>query len=100
VDDGSLIFEVESVKEHEIHTIIMYNGVLGEYKGLVVPGLKPEIPTISEVDLDDINFCCENDIDIIALSHIRTAQDVIDVRNLPNVKEKKYENSSENRNSR
>jgi len=88
VDDGTLIFEVETVQDKFIYTTVMFNGVLGENKGLIVPGIKTSLPAISEVDLRDIEFCCENEVDFIALSHVRSPQDVITVRNLQCVKDK------------
>jgi len=87
VDDGFLMFKVESKTETEIMTTALYNGVLGERKGVGVPGLVRDLPSLSESDIDDILFCCENNIDFLAVSRVQKAQDILDIANLQCVKD-------------
>ena len=81
VDDGMLEFEVQSIDKTEIYCIALNSGVLKSRKGVNLPGISVDMPTISEEDLNDIDFGIENDIDFIALSFVKNAKDVIKIRN-------------------
>lgn len=76
LDDGLIELEVLEVIEKDIKCIIKNDGVLKNKKGINVPGIKINLPALSEKDRDDIIFGIKNDIDFIAASFIRKAADV------------------------
>lgn len=89
VGDGLLAFSVDSVTDTEIHTTILNNGILGQVKGMNLPGCVVDLPAVTEKDRDDISFGVKNDVDFIAASWIRKAADVEEIRNLPGVRDSK-----------
>lgn len=80
LDDGYLILKVKKVEPNYIHTKIIKGGKLSDKKGIVVPGSKTNAPSISEKDLQDLQFALKNDVDIIALSFVRSSKDIIELR--------------------
>ncbi|WP_375372165.1 pyruvate kinase, partial [Shigella flexneri] len=57
-------------------------GMLGSRKGVNAPGVSISLPGITPKDADDIRFGLDNDIDFIAASFVRKAQDVLDIREI------------------
>lgn len=82
LDDGLIELSVQSVSSDEVFCKVVNGGVLGENKGINLPGTPIDMPYLNERDSNDIIFGLENDVDFIALSFVRTAQDVRDVRRL------------------
>ncbi len=83
IDDGLIGLEVlEIVDETDIKCLVKNPGVVKNHKGVNVPGVKVKLPAITEKDIDDIKFGIKNDIDFIAASFIRKAEDVIEIRKI------------------
>lgn len=83
VDDGLLSFRVTSLADHEVHTVVLNDGVLGETKGVNLPGIPViDLPAITEKDKQDLRFGVEMGVDFIAASFIRQAADVLTIREL------------------
>ncbi|MDN3018249.1 pyruvate kinase [Paenibacillus sp. BSR1-1] len=84
LDDGLIGLEVIKVDraENEIHTKILNSGTLKNKKGVNVPGVSVKLPGITEKDRQDILFGIEQGIDFIAASFVRTAKDVLEIRQL------------------
>ncbi len=80
IDDGLIELEVLSVAGNEIKTKVLNGGDIKNNKGVNVPGVKINLPAITQKDIDDIKFGIENDIDFIAASFIRKAADVLEIR--------------------
>ncbi len=80
VDDGLIELEVVEINGEEVVCIAQNNGELGENKGINLPGVSVKLPALSEKDISDLKFGCENNVDFVAASFIRKAQDVRDVR--------------------
>lgn len=80
VNDGFIELEVESVTKYDIITKVVTGGVLTNNKSINLPGINVDMPYLSEVDKQDIKFAIENDIEFLALSFIRTAEDVESVK--------------------
>jgi len=87
VDDGLIGLTVESVTETEVHAIVQNDGVLGQIKGVNLPGVVVNLPAVTDKDKDDIAFGVQHDVDFIAASFIRKAADVEEIRNLPGVRD-------------
>ncbi len=82
IDDGLVGMEVTSVEGQDIHCIVKNDGVISNHKGVNVPDVHVNLPYISEKDRADILFGIENDVDYIAASFARCADDIRQIREL------------------
>ena len=73
--DGTIELRVDSVAASEVATTVVRGGVLGERKGINLPGVSVKAPSLTEKDLDDLRFGVAQGVDYIALSFIRRATD-------------------------
>lgn len=80
LDDGRLSFEVTETDDRNITCRVLVGGELKNRKSLNVPNVPIEMPYLSETDKSDVLFGIEKDVDFIAASFVRSAQDVIDLR--------------------
>ena len=82
IDDGLIGLEVETVKGVEILCKVTNGGELGERKGVNVPGVPIQLPSITDKDVEDIKFGLAEDFDFVAASFIRSADAVRQIRSL------------------
>ncbi len=82
LDDGLLEVEVARVEGRRIFTQIVQGGKLTSHKGLNLPTTKLKIPALSEKDRADAKFGVKLGVDFVALSFVRSPQDVKDLRTL------------------
>jgi pyruvate kinase len=82
LDDGLLEVQVEKVSGNRIITQVVQGGVLLSHKGLNLPGTYLRIPALSKKDREDALFGVRLGVDYIALSFVRTAEDVKELRRL------------------
>lgn len=82
LENGLMKIEVISKEEDGITCKIINGGVLGNKKSLSTPGVKLDIPFISETDYNDIVYACQNNGDFIALSFVSTKEDVEEARKI------------------
>jgi len=84
LDDGLIGLEVVSVNQQarEIVTKVLNSGVLKNKKGVNVPGVRVNLPGITEKDCQDILFGIRQGVDFIAASFVRRASDVLEIREL------------------
>jgi pyruvate kinase len=80
IDDGLLELVVTAVAGKEITTRVVTGGVLSSNKGLNLPRAAFSIPAITEKDREDLAFAVEQGLDWIALSFVRTAEEVLDLK--------------------
>ena len=90
VDDGAIEFEILEIKGKDIVCKALNTGRLGSRKTMNVPGVKLELPALTQKDIDDITEGIKRGFDYIAASFVRKAADVIAIRKLLN------ENGGEN----
>ena len=76
IDDGLLELQVIATKEHEVITEVVVGGPLRSRKGVNLPNIRTSTPSLTEKDLADLAFGISMDVDIIALSFVRDASDV------------------------
>ncbi len=83
-DDGLIDMQIieKDNANRELVTKVLNAGVLGSRKGVNAPGISISLPGITEKDAADIRFGLENDIDFIAASFVRKAQDVLEIREI------------------
>lgn len=82
LDDGFYRLVVVSVEEDGVTCEIMNSGVIKSRRGVCIPGIKLDVPYVSEQDKEDIKYACENDGDYLAISFVNSAQDVKEVKEL------------------
>lgn len=83
IADGNLTLKVEQVEKEALVTTVMNDYKLGERKNVNLPGVKVDIPVITEKDRHDIlNFGLKHKVDYVALSFTRTRKCIESCRNL------------------
>ncbi|MFY9140489.1 MAG: pyruvate kinase [Thermacetogeniaceae bacterium] len=82
IADGMLQLEVISTTDTEILCKVITGGELGNQKNVNVPGVSLDLPSLTEKDIDDINFGIEQGVDFIAASFVRRSSDVLAIRRL------------------
>jgi len=82
LDDGNISLKVIEVTTEKLRCHVTDGGLLKEYKGVSIPGVHINLPIFSSQDREDIHFGLEQGIDFIALSFVRSREDVLHARNL------------------
>lgn len=80
VDDGMLEFEVKEIKGKKIICTVKNDGLLCSRKGVNIPGIEVDLPSLSEKDIEDISFGILHDVDFIAVSFVKHRNDIIKLR--------------------
>jgi len=80
LDDGLIVMDVLDVTAEEVRCSVEIGGELSNRKGLNIPGTILNLPAISAQDREDILFAINNDLDFIAASFVRNADDVLAIR--------------------
>ena len=80
LDDGNLELVITAVKSGEVDTQVVLGGLLTSHKGINFPGIHLDIPGFTEKDAGDLAFGLQQGIDVLAISFVRTAQDIEKVR--------------------
>lgn len=79
LDDGLLEFKVTAQLPDSLEAKVVVGGTLKSRKGVNLPNVKISVPSLTEKDIKDLAFGIKQDVDIIALSFVRTAKDVRDI---------------------
>lgn len=82
LDDGKKKLEVVKTEGTEITCKVVVGGELKPRRGVNVPGAYLSVSSITPKDKKDIKFALQEGVDIVALSFVRTAKDVLDLRKL------------------
>jgi pyruvate kinase len=82
IDDGSIELRVESISGQDIRTRVVVGGVLLERKGINLPNTKLPIPSMTDKDRADLEWAMTQNVDYVALSFVRTANDCREVKDL------------------
>lgn len=77
VDDGNMMLRVEQVRGNDIATKVVIGGVLKNNKGINVPEAHLSVPALSEKDTADLEFGSELGVDWVALSFVRSRDDLL-----------------------
>lgn len=81
IDDGLIKTVVTSVNKDSIICTVIEGGILKPRKGINLPGMKLSLPSLSEKDYLDLDFSLQHRVDFIALSFVRQAKDITELRN-------------------
>jgi pyruvate kinase len=82
VDDGRVTLEVTGVEGPAVHTMVIEGGMVSDHKGLNLPGVAVSVPALSAKDQEDLRWALRTGADIIALSFVRNARDIIEVHRI------------------
>lgn len=76
LDDGQLEFEVTRLDGTNIFAKVILGGLLKSHKGVNLPGSKLDIPILTDKDLRDLQFGLDNGVDLVAVSFVKSADDI------------------------
>ena len=79
LNDGAIQLRATEVTDTDVVTTVEVGGELSDHKGINLPGVAVSVPALSEKDADDLRWAMGQEVDFIALSFVRSAQDVQDV---------------------
>jgi len=80
IDDGKIELVVESIKSNEVHTRVIHGGKLKSRKGINMPNTMVSAPSLSSKDKKDLEFALEHNLEWLALSFVRKASDIVQLR--------------------
>lgn len=81
LSDGLIELRVKSIQDKDVICEIVNGGLLGENKGINLPGIPVKVPSLTEKDEEDLVFAVGQGVDTVAVSFVRTADDVRHVKN-------------------
>lgn len=84
IDDGLVALEVKEVGDGKIECIVLNKGEVSSNKGVNLPNSKIKLPALTEKDKNDLLFGIEKDVEYVAASFIRKADDVKNIRSFLN----------------
>ena len=82
IDDGKIELKVTEVRDGDVVTEVVYGGPLKSRKGINLPFTKVSAPSLTEKDLEDLTFGLLHNVDWIALSFVRKAEDIHSIRSI------------------
>jgi pyruvate kinase len=80
LDDGLLELQVLATSDDDVRCRVVHGGLLKEHKGINLPGVAVSAPALTEKDREDLRFGIAHGVDYVALSFVRTPQDILDAR--------------------
>src|SRR2546421_3048263 len=82
LDDGLMELRVLSANETDVQCLVVHGGVLKEHKGINLPGVAVSSPALTEKDRDDLQFGIKHRVDYVALSFVRSPEDIREAKHL------------------
>lgn len=82
LSDGRIELKVRSIRGEDVECEVLNGGTLGEQQGINLPGAAVAIPALTEKDKLDLKFGLKHGVDVVALSFVRSADDIREAKNL------------------
>jgi pyruvate kinase len=83
LDDGKIQMKViETNRQDTVVCEVMHGGILTSRKGVNLPNTKVSIPSLTEEDLENLQYALDWDVDWVGLSFVRTGQDIVDLKRI------------------
>jgi pyruvate kinase len=82
INDGLLELVVLDVTKPRVTARVLHGGPLGSHKGINLPGVQVSAPSITDKDREDVAFAVDQGLEYIALSFVRRAQDIAELRSM------------------
>lgn len=80
IDDGTLHLRVEEIDGQDVRCQVLVGGELGDRKGVNIPDADLSVPTLTPKDIEDIRWGLDQNMDFIAVSFVRSRNDIMEVR--------------------
>jgi len=80
LSDGLIELRVVEIPGEDVECEVINGGMLGEHKGINLPGIPVRVPSLTDKDEEDLEFGMKHGVDAIAVSFVRTAEDVRHVK--------------------
>ena len=84
IDDGKVTLKATEVSDTTVTTVVEIAGPVSNNKGINLPGVAVNVPALSEKDEDDLRWAIRLGVDMIALSFVRNASDIVRVHEIMN----------------
>ncbi len=82
LSDGLIELRVKAIHGEDVECEVINGGLLGEHKGVNLPGTTASLPSMTDKDIADLQFGLRHGVDVVALSFVRTASDVLAAKRL------------------
>ncbi|HEY6218649.1 MAG TPA: pyruvate kinase [Gemmatimonadaceae bacterium] len=82
INDGLIELVVLEVQKPRVVARVLHGGTLSSHKGMNLPGVKVSAPSLTEKDREDITFAVQQNLDYLALSFVRRAEDIAELRGM------------------
>ncbi len=82
INDGEIVLEALESADGDVVARVLHGGLLGEHKGINLPGAHLSIPSVTDKDIADLQFGIERGVDLVALSFVRSQADCVRARDL------------------
>lgn len=82
LSDGLIELRVLGVRAEDVECVVVNGGLLGEHQGINLPGAALTIPALTDKDRKDLEFGLKHEVDMVAISFVRSASDVREVKQL------------------
>jgi pyruvate kinase len=82
LSDGLIELRVQQIRGREVICEVVNGGTLGEHKGINLPGIELRVPALTKKDREDLAFALGQDVNYVAVSFVRRAEDVVLAKNL------------------
>ena len=80
IDDGKLQLEIVAIRDREVDAKVIYGGSLKSRKGINLPNTSISAPSLTEKDIKDLEFGLSENLEWVALSFVRSAEDILDLQ--------------------
>ena len=77
LSDGLIELRVQAIHGADVECEVVNGGLLGEHQGINLPGTEVQVPALTEKDKKDLRFGLQHDVDLVAVSFVRRAEDVL-----------------------
>ena len=82
IDDGLLELRVLAIKGEDVHCEVIFGGILKSRKGMNLPGVSLPVDCLTPKDIEDLDFGLKNKVDYVALSFVRSGDDMRKIRQM------------------
>jgi pyruvate kinase len=82
INDGLIELVVLDIVDTRVTARVLHGGLLSSHKGINLPGVQVSAPSITDKDREDVKFAIEQDLEYVALSFVRRAQDIAELREM------------------
>jgi pyruvate kinase len=82
IDDGRVELRATQVTDTDVVCEVVVGGPVSNNKGINLPGVAVSVPALSEKDTDDLRWALRQGVDMVALSFVRSAKDIVDVHRI------------------